>query len=90
MSEEKTAELAVLDNALCDFYDRHMSSHAPFAFNEAGRMDNPWSRAAHEEDARRLEDFQRTRIGVPWDEIKSWMETWGTAAAGPPPACRKL
>jgi hypothetical protein len=56
-----------------------------------GAIDNnPWSPEAFEEDARRLAEFDRTRMGVPWDEIKSWMETWGTPAEGPPPVPRKL
>ena len=46
--------------------------------------------AIAEEDARRLEEFERTRMGVPWDEVKSRMETWGTDAERPPPVCRKL
>ena len=60
------------------------------AFDDAGSGDNPWSPAAFEEDARRLEEFDRTRMGVPWDEIRSWMETWGTAGERPPPTPRKL
>jgi len=61
-----------------------------FAFSEGGSADNPWSAAAFEEDARRIEEFERTRMGVPWEEIRSWMETWGTAAERPPPIPRKL
>ena len=53
-------------------------------------MDNPWSPTAIDEDARRLAEFDRTRLGVPWDEIRSWMETWGTAAERPLPEARKL
>jgi hypothetical protein len=63
---------------------------AEFAFNETGSIGDPWSPAAFAEDARRLEEFERTRIGVPWDEIRDWMETWGTAAERPPPVPRKL
>jgi len=53
-------------------------------------MDDPCSPAAFDEDARRLAEFERMRLGVPWDEIKSWMENWGTAAERPPPEPRKL
>jgi hypothetical protein len=60
------------------------------AFDDAVGGDNPWSPAAFHEDARRLEEFDRTRMGVPWDEIRSWMETWGTAGERPPPTPRKL
>jgi hypothetical protein len=59
------------------------------AFNEPATED-PWSPAAFQEDARRLDEFERTRMGVPWDEIRSWMETWGTDAERPPPTPRKL
>jgi hypothetical protein len=52
--------------------------------------DDPWSPAAFEEDARRLAEFDRTRMGVPWDEIKSWMETWGNATERSPPIPRKM
>jgi hypothetical protein len=50
----------------------------------------PWSPDVLAEDVRRLAEFERTREGVPWDEIKAWMETWGTAAESPPPVPRKL
>jgi hypothetical protein len=43
-----------------------------------------------EEDARRLADFQRTRMGVPWDEIKTWMESWGSPRELTPPRPRKM
>lgn len=60
------------------------------AFSEAASADDPWSPGAFQEDARRLEEFERTRMGVPWDEIRAWMETWGTDAERPPPTPRKL
>jgi hypothetical protein len=50
----------------------------------------PWSAEALEEDASRLAEFERTRTGVPWDEIKGWMESWGTPNEIPPPKPRKL
>ena len=52
--------------------------------------DDPWSPSILQEDARRLAEFKRTRIGVPWQEIKEWMETWGTAGERAPPVPRKL
>ena len=60
------------------------------ALDEPKSAVDPWSPSAFQEDARRLEEFDRTRMGVPWDEIRSWMETWGTEAEGPPPTPRKL
>jgi len=52
--------------------------------------EGPWSPQVLEEDARRLAEFERTRMGVPWDEVKVWMESWGTPDELPPPKPRKL
>ena len=50
----------------------------------------PWSAETIAEDARRLADFEQTRLAVPWEEIKSWMKSWGSADELPPPQPRKL
>ena len=50
----------------------------------------PWSPEAYAEDERDFEEFERTRIGVPWEEVKAWMESWGSANELPPPKPRKL
>ena len=50
----------------------------------------PWSPEAIEEDAHRLAEFERTRMGVPWGETKAWMESWGTQERLPQPKPRKL
>lgn len=42
-----------------------------------------------EEDARRLAGFRENRLGVPWDEVRAWLEGWGKVDEGPPPV-RKL
>ncbi|HWD27449.1 MAG TPA: hypothetical protein VG387_09810 [Rhizomicrobium sp.] len=55
---------------------------------EEGR--GPWSPEALAEDAADWEEYQRTGVGVPWDEVKAWMESWGTANELPPPKPRKL
>ena len=52
--------------------------------------EGPWSPETLEEDARRLAEFERTRMGVPWEEVKAWMESWGTANELPRPKPRKL
>jgi hypothetical protein len=58
------------------------------AMREAG--EGPWSDEALAEDARRLAEFQRTREAVPWEEMRAWMQSWGTAYELPPPKPRKL
>jgi hypothetical protein len=35
-------------------------------------------------------EFERTRMGVPWEEIRAWMESWGTRSELPTPKPRKL
>ncbi len=60
----------------------------PLAWSSPGH--DPWSPEGLAEDARRLAEFEATRVGVPWDEMKAWMETWGTSAELPPPTPRKL
>ena len=52
--------------------------------------DDPNSPEIIEEDVRRLADFQRTRMGVPWQDVKIWMESWGTPNELPAPKPRKL
>jgi len=52
--------------------------------------EGPWSPEPLEEGARRLAEFERTRMGAPWDEVKAWMQSWGTPNELPPPKSRKL
>jgi hypothetical protein len=52
--------------------------------------EGPWSPRAIEEDERHLAEFERTRVGVPWDEVKVWMESWGKPNELPQPTPRKL
>jgi hypothetical protein len=52
--------------------------------------EGPWSPEVLAEDRRRLVEFQRTREGVPWDEVKAWMLSWGTPQELPAPKPRKL
>lgn len=42
------------------------------------------------ENARRIEDFQRSGEAIPWDEVRAWMQSWGTPDELPPPKPRKL
>jgi predicted transcriptional regulator len=43
-----------------------------------------------EEDIRRLEEFERTGLAVPGDEVKAWIDSWGTADELPRPQPRKI
>jgi hypothetical protein len=52
--------------------------------------EGPWSADVLAEDARRLADFERTREGVPWADVRVWMQSWGTPNELPPPKPRKL
>ena len=47
------------------------------ALRVAGR--GPWAPEVLAEDVRRLAKFDRTREGVPWNEVKAWMQSRGTA-----------
>lgn len=52
--------------------------------------DGPWAPDILAEDARRLAEFHRTREALPWDEVKAWMQSWGTPRELPVPKSRKL
>jgi hypothetical protein len=54
------------------------------------KAEGPWSPEALEEDERRLAEFERTRMGVPWDEVKAWMQSWGKPNELPMPKPRKV
>lgn len=50
----------------------------------------PWAPEILAEDARRLANYQRTGEGVPWDEVRAWVQSWGTEHELSPPKARKL
>lgn len=52
--------------------------------------EGPWASDVLAEDARRLAAFRRTREALPWDDVKAWMQTWGTPNELPVPKPRKL
>jgi predicted transcriptional regulator len=37
------------------------------------------------EDRRRLDEFERTRLAIPLDEVKAWVASWGAADELPRP-----
>jgi hypothetical protein len=52
--------------------------------------EGPWSPESIEEDQRRLAEFERPRLGVPGEEVKAWLESWGKPNELPMPKPRKL
>jgi len=52
--------------------------------------EGPWSPEAIEKDALHLAEFERTRMGVPWDEVQAWMRSWGKPNGLPRPKPRKV
>jgi predicted transcriptional regulator len=52
--------------------------------------EGPWSPTALAEDGRRLAEFERARMGAPWDEVKAWMESWGAPNELPIPKLRRV
>jgi predicted transcriptional regulator len=42
------------------------------------------------EDLRQLEEFERTGLAIPGDEIKAWIDSWSTANELPRPQPRKV
>jgi hypothetical protein len=56
----------------------------PDLANMRAKGTGPWSADALDAE------FERTRIGVPWDEVKTWMESWGTPNELPRPRARRL
>jgi hypothetical protein len=42
------------------------------------------------EDRRRLDEFERTRLAVPLDDVKAWVASWGSANELPRPQPRKI
>ena len=45
---------------------------------------------ARAEDAQRLAHFRSTGEGVPWFEVKAWMQSWGSEHELPSPKPRTL
>jgi len=42
------------------------------------------------EDLRRLREFERTGEAVPSEEVKAWVESWGSPRELPRPTPRKV
>src|SRR5579862_634853 len=50
----------------------------------------PWSPEALAEDQREIEEYERTGIAIPLEDMMAWVESWGTDNELPPPEPRKL
>jgi len=60
---------------------------SPPGFGEMRRAGTgPWAPEILAEDARRLAEFERTGVGVPWEEVEAWMESRGTSGERPRPS----
>ena len=42
------------------------------------------------EDRRRYDDFRRTQLAVPLDDVKAWVASWGSGNEMPRPQPRKV
>ena len=54
------------------------------------RGEGPWSPEVLAEDKRRLAEFERTRMGIPLNEVKAWVDSWGTPNELPAPKARRI
>jgi hypothetical protein len=52
--------------------------------------EDAWSPDILAEDASRLAHYEMNREGVPWSEVKDWMQSWRTPDELPPPKSQKL
>jgi hypothetical protein len=52
--------------------------------------EGPWSPEALAEDARRLAEFERARLGAPWEDVSAWLRSWGAEDELPPPQARRV
>lgn len=54
---------------------------------KAGR--GPWAPEVLAEDVRRYEEYKRTRMAIPIEEVEAWVNSWGTSKELPMPKPRK-
>jgi hypothetical protein len=88
--EARAAALGISVSALLAEIAGNESILPPDLAQMRARAEGPWSPEAMERDAVRLAEFERTRMGVPWDEIKMWMQSWGKPDELPRPKPRKV
>jgi hypothetical protein len=88
--EARAAALGVSVSALLAELAGHEPILPPDLAQMRTRGEGPWSRESIEEDERRLAEFERTRMAVPWAEVKVWMESWGKPNELPKPKPRRI
>jgi len=59
------------------------------AFDVAAQNDG-WADEDVAKDEAIAEEFDRTGVGVPWEDVRAWMLSWGTENELPAPRPRKL
>src|ERR1700734_2018254 len=88
--EARAAALGMSVSALLAELAGNESMLPPDLAELRGKSEGPWSSEAIAEDERRLAEFEPTRMGLPWDEVKTWMESWGKPGELPRPKPRRL
>jgi hypothetical protein len=88
--EARAARLGLSVSALlADLASQENAPAIDFSQLRAGG-EEPWSRESLEEDARRFAEFADNRMGAPWDEVQTWIQSWGKPNELPRPKPRKL
>ena len=87
--EARAAALGISVSALLAEIAGNESILPPDLAQMRARAEGPWSPEPMERDAVRLAEFERTRMGVPWDDIKRWMQSWDKPDEPPRPKPRK-
>lgn len=88
--EARAAALGMSVSALIAELAGNESMLPPDLAELRARREGPWSPEAMAEDERRLAEFERTRMAVPWDEVKTWIESWGKRNELPIPKPRRI
>jgi hypothetical protein len=88
--EARAAALGMSVSALLAEIAGNESILPPDLAQMRARAEGPWSPEAMQRDAFRLAEFERTRMGVPWDDVKRWMQSWGKPDELPRPKPRKV
>jgi hypothetical protein len=88
--EARAAALGMSVSALLAELAANESILPPDLAELRAKGEGPWSPGAMRDDERRLAEFERTRMGAPWDEVKAWMESWGKPQELPAPKPRRL